>query len=151
MYDHTVIKGLHLNRKQNGSIDDYTINNDIDTMGFISYIPKYIQDAKNFVDPSINEKIHEDAHNIVFRAYCNFKSGFKLHMKDKNGIDIIKYPEDYTWCHVGVFETQMVKPPKFTKWSQSENYLEWVSKHSFGKWQIVDLDNWLSGNPLVIP
>jgi hypothetical protein len=42
MYDHTVIKGLFPNRKSNGSVDDYTINNDIDSMGFISYIPKYI-------------------------------------------------------------------------------------------------------------
>ena len=32
-----------------------------------------------------------------------------------------------------------------------ENYIEWISKHQFSKWVIVDLDNWLSGNPLVIP
>jgi len=42
MYDHTVIKGLQINWKHNGTVDDYTINNDIDTMGFISYVPKYI-------------------------------------------------------------------------------------------------------------
>ena len=66
LYDHTVIKGLHINRKLNGSVDDYTIQNDIDPLGFISYIPKYIQDPKNFVDPAINDKIHEDAHKVVF-------------------------------------------------------------------------------------
>lgn len=42
IYDHTVIKGLSLDRRQNGSEDDYTINNDIENMGFISYLPKYI-------------------------------------------------------------------------------------------------------------
>lgn len=29
--------------------------------------------------------------------------------------------------------------------------MEWVSKHTFTTWKIVDLDNWLVGNPLVIP
>ena len=59
--------------------------------------------------------------------------------------------DGYTWQHVGVFESLMEPPPKFTKWSGSENYMEWVQKHSFGTWKLVDLDNWLVGNPLVIP
>jgi hypothetical protein len=42
MYDHTVIKGLSPVRKENGSEDDYTIYNDIENMGFISYIPLLI-------------------------------------------------------------------------------------------------------------
>jgi len=29
--------------------------------------------------------------------------------------------------------------------------MEWVQKHTFGTWKMVDLDNWLVGNPLVIP
>lgn len=45
----------------------------------------------------------------------------------------------------------MIEPNKFTKWSGSENLLEWISKHEFGVWRMVDLDNWLVGNPLVIP
>jgi hypothetical protein len=45
----------------------------------------------------------------------------------------------------------MEKPPKFTKWGGSENLMEWMSKHQFGVWKMVDLDNWLVGNPLVIP
>jgi hypothetical protein len=126
MYDHTIIKGLQINRKLNGTVDDYTINNDIDQMGFISYIPKYIQNPENFSDPKINKSIHDDAHGIIFRAYCNFKCGYKLTLKDKNGVDMIKYPKDYTWSHVGVFETEMKRPSKFSKWSLSESFLEWV-------------------------
>ena len=26
-----------------------------------------------------------------------------------------------------------------------------MAKHKFGVWKLVDLDNWLVGNPLVIP
>jgi len=52
---------------------------------------------------------------------------------------------------VGVFETLMECPPKFNKFSASENLMEWVAKHQFTTWKMVDLDNWLVGNPLVIP
>ena len=45
----------------------------------------------------------------------------------------------------------MEAPTKFNKWSQSENLMEWIAKHKFGTWRMVDLDNWLVGNPLVIP
>jgi len=29
--------------------------------------------------------------------------------------------------------------------------MEWMAKHRFGAWKLVDMDNWLVGNPLVIP
>ena len=120
-------------------------------MGFISYVPKYITDPKNFTDPKINKEIHKEAHKIVFRAYVLLKTGYKLQLRDKYGKAMFEYPSDYTWQHVGVFETLMDPPPKFNKYSQSENYMEWIQKHTFGVWKMVDLDNWLVGNPLVIP
>ena len=42
-------------------------------------------------------------------------------------------------------------PPKFDSWSLSENFQEWVAKHQFAQWYMVDMDNWMAGNPLVIP
>ena len=151
MYDHVVIKGLSPIRKSNGSEDDYNIYNDIENMGLISYIPKYISNPDNFTDPARNKAIHSEAHKVVYRAYVTFKTGYKLNLKDKYGVDQFTYPKDYTWQHVGVFESIMEVPPKFNKWSQSENLMEWVAKHEFGTWKMVDLDNWLVGNPLVIP
>ena len=44
-------------------------------MGYISYVPKYIQDPMNFVDPDQNKVIHSEAHKIVFRAYIEIRSG----------------------------------------------------------------------------
>lgn len=155
MYDHTVIKGLSPVRKENGSEQDYSIFNDIENMGFISYVPKYIQDPQNFTDTKINKEIHKEAHKVIFRAYVLFKTGYKLYLKDKHGKNMFEYEthkvDGYSWQHVGVFESLMEPPSKFTKWSGSENYMEWVQKHSFGTWKLVDLDNWLVGNPLVIP
>ncbi|CAI2373281.1 unnamed protein product [Moneuplotes crassus] len=151
MYDTTVIKGVNIHRKENGSEDDYIIHNDLEEMGFISYVPKYITKSESFTNPKTNEYMHTDAHRIIFRAYVCFKSGYKIHLKDSNGKSIFDYPEDYTWQHVGVFESEMIGPEKFNKWSLSENLMEWIAKHTFGTWKMVDLDNWLVGNPLVIP
>lgn len=151
MYDHTVIKGITMERKENGNEDDYIIHNDIENMGFISYVPKYITRSENFTDSKKNEYMHNDAHHIVFRAYVCIKSGYRVHVIDKTKKSLFEYPDNYTWQHVAVFESQMIKPEKFMKWSLSENLLEWVSKHTFGVWKMVDLDNWLVGNPLVIP
>ena len=50
-----------------------------------------------------------------------------------------------------MFETILECPPKFNKFSQSENLMEWIAKHKFTEWRLVDMDNWLVGNPLVIP
>mmetsp|Transcript_35904 Transcript_35904/g.55125 ORF Transcript_35904/g.55125 Transcript_35904/m.55125 type:complete len:160 (+) Transcript_35904:650-1129(+) len=151
MYDHIVIKGLSVLRRENGREEDYFISNDIDAFGHISYIPRYVADPNNFIDPSVEKHIHDDAHKLIFRAYVSFKTGYKVYLKDKYGKDMFDYPPDYSWRHVGVFETQMKKPPQFTKWGGVESLQEWMAKHTFGVWKMVDLDNWLVGNPLVIP
>lgn len=152
MYDHVVIKGLSPIRKENGSEADYYIFNDIENMGLISYIPKYISKPENFADPKMNKEMHNEAHKVIYRAYVTFKTGYKLHLKDKYGQPQFKYSDtQYTWQHVGVFESLMSPPPSFKKWSGSENLTEWIAKHEFGTWRMVDLDNWLVGNPLVIP
>lgn len=28
--------------------------------------------------------------------------------------------------------------------------MEWLGKFQFGTWKLVDLDNWMEGNPLII-
>jgi hypothetical protein len=97
MYDHTVIKGLSPIRKENGREDDYMIYNDIENMGFISYVPKYITDHRNFTNPKISEEIHKEAHKVIFRAYVTFRSGYKIYLKDKYGKNLFEYPKDYSW------------------------------------------------------
>jgi len=82
MYDHTVIKGLSDVRRENGSESDYYIMNDIDSFGIVSYIPKYLADSKNFIDPAVNKEIHSEAHKVVFRVYVIFQTGYKIYLKD---------------------------------------------------------------------
>eukprot|EP00351_Strombidinopsis_sp_SopsisLIS2011_P000681 CAMPEP_0116873136 /NCGR_PEP_ID=MMETSP0463-20121206/4135_1 /TAXON_ID=181622 /ORGANISM="Strombidinopsis sp, Strain SopsisLIS2011" /LENGTH=103 /DNA_ID=CAMNT_0004514553 /DNA_START=621 /DNA_END=932 /DNA_ORIENTATION=- len=97
LYDHVVIKGLSTVRRNNGSEDDYFIYNDIENMGLISYVPKYLSDPVNFADPKKNKEIHADAHRITYRAYVTFKTGYKIYLKDKYGTDLFEYPSEYTW------------------------------------------------------
>lgn len=101
MYDHTVIKGLSPVRRENGSEQDYMIFNDIENMGFISYVPKYIADPTNFAETRLNKEIHKEAHKIVFRAYVLFKTGYKLFLRDRYGKPLFEYEthkaDGYTW------------------------------------------------------
>lgn len=97
MYDHVIVKGLSPVRRENGAEDDYFVSNDIKDMGFISYIPKYVTEAQNFSDPTLNKEIHSEAHKITYRAYVTFKTGYKVYLKDKYGAHQFEYPSDYTW------------------------------------------------------
>ena len=151
MYDDVLIKGLSPVRRDNGAEEDYFISNDIEMTGLISYMPKYITEQANFTDPARNKEIHSEAHKVTYRAYVTFKSGYKIYLKDKYGSNQFEYPSDYTWSHVGVFETLMKPPAKFKQWGGAETLMEWIAKHEFTTWKMVDLDNWLVGNPLVIP
>jgi len=45
----------------------------------------------------------------------------------------------------------MDPPPQNKSFTKNETLAEWIQKHTFGTWKLVDLDNWLVGNPLVIP
>jgi hypothetical protein len=92
MYDHVVIKGLSPVRKENGSEEDYYIYNDVENMGLISYIPKFLANSDNFADPVKNKSLHSEAHKLTYRAYVTFKTGYKMYLKDKYGVDLIKYP-----------------------------------------------------------
>lgn len=44
----------------------------------------------------------------------------------------------------------MVAPEKFNSFYKLENYMEWLGKFKFGTWKMVDLDNWMLGNPLFL-
>jgi len=44
----------------------------------------------------------------------------------------------------------MKAPPKFNSSYKLENYMEWIGKFKFTNWRMVDMDNWLLGNPLIL-
>jgi hypothetical protein len=149
LYDCVVIKGLYLDRQKNGKESDYSVCNDIEDMGFVSYIPQYLQDPNNFkTKDQAEEKLNQgEFKNITFRAYCMFKSGLKLFIVDRFGNKIFDYSPNYNYNHACVFECQMLPPPNFKSFANVETYTEWIAKHKFGIWKMIDMDNWMKGNP----
>lgn len=149
LYDCIVIKGLYLDRSKNNKESEYSVCNDIENMGFVSYIPNYLQDPNNFkTKEQAEEKLQQgEFRNVIFRAYCMFKTGLKLFIYDKYGNKIFEYAPEYNCNHVCVFETAMLPPPEFKSFSKVETYTEWIAKHSFGVWKMIDMDNWMKGNP----
>lgn len=147
LYDSIIIKGLSNVRSQNGSEKDYQVCDDIEEMGFISYIHNDISNSGNFLTRELGEKNLENLNfkNLIFRTYCMFKSGLKVFIK-KDGKDIVEYNSNYTYNHVVVFETLMQDLTPLKSFSKMETYTEWISKHNFGTWRLIDMDNWLNGN-----
>jgi len=152
LYDCVVLKGIYIDRSKNGQETDYSVCNDIEEMGFVSYIPGYLSDPNNFkTKQQAEEKLYSgEFRNIVFRSYCMFKCGLKIFIYDRFGNKIFDYPANYNFNHAAVFECQMIPPPPFKSFSQMETYTEWIAKHKFGIWKMIDLDNWMKGNPYFI-
>jgi len=149
LYDCVVIKGLFIDREKNMGENDYSVCNDIEDMGFVSYIPNYLSDPNNFkTKEQAEDKLNSgEFKNIIFRSYCIFKSGLKLFVVDRFGNKVFDYPTSYNYNHACVFESLMVPPPPFKSFSQVETYTEWIAKHKFGVWKMIDMDNWMKGNP----
>ena len=72
-------------------------------------------------------------------------------MRDEKNNLVFDYDnEKYTYTHVAVFENVMHPLEKFRSFSKTETYAEWIAKHVFGQWKIIDVDNWMKGNPLFL-
>ena len=69
LYDSIVIKGIKAERDKNMPENNYSVYNDIDTMGFISYIPLYLSDSKNFINKEETEKLLDEEFKIVFKFF----------------------------------------------------------------------------------
>lgn len=149
LYDCIIIKGLYVDREKNLKESDYSVCNDIEDMGFVSYIPNYLSDPNNFKTKEMAEdKLNQgEFKNLIFRSYCMFKTGLKLFVFDRLGNKIYDYPLNYNYNHAAIFECLMVPPPIFKSFSETETYTEWIAKHNLGVWKMIDLDNWMKGNP----
>lgn len=73
LYDCIVIKGLSIDRKKNMPETNYSVCNDIEDMGFISYIPNYLSDPMNFKNKEMaEEKLKLEFKNVSYYFFFNF-------------------------------------------------------------------------------
>jgi hypothetical protein len=94
--------------------------------------------------------LSQEFKNVIFRSYIMFKTGYKFFQYDRFGKKLYEYSKDYNYNHVCIFETQMLPPTQFKSFSKTETYTEWLSKHTFSTWKMIDMDNWMKGNPYFI-
>jgi len=149
IFDAVVIRGLRIDRKQNGSQEDYHVFKDIEDMGVVVYTPKKVQDPENFINPEENKKIYDDTKVAVGRVLLKFKSPVTLKVFTKEGFEVKIDESLNTWQHLAIFETDLKNPPEFKSRYKMEGHIEWVSKFKPTKWVLVDMDNWMLGNPLI--
>lgn len=86
---------------------------------------------------------------MICRVLAYIRTPLRMRVISPDGNEIKIDENMYTWEHLAVFETQMIETPKFKSFYKLENYMEWMGKFKFGTWKMVDLDNWVLGNPLV--
>jgi len=58
-----------------------------------------------------------------------------------------EYSKDYSGNHIAVFECQLRSPPVLSL--VDHTYIEFLMMHrlNFKDWKLVDLDNFMKGNP----
>lgn len=109
-----------------------------------------LTEPENFVDPKTNKTIYNAYRKALMRLLLKVKTPIRLKVFKPDGEEIPIDDNYYTWEHLALFETQMYPPETFKSFYKSENYMEWLVKFKLGKWQMVDLDNWMLGNPLIL-
>ena len=77
LYDSIIIKGIKAERELNMPESSYSVYNDIDHMGFISYIPNYLSDPKNFINKEETEKLLDEEFKTVKTLFI-FRSSIEL-------------------------------------------------------------------------
>ena len=65
LYDNIIIKGIKANRKLNLNEKNSSICDDIESMGFISYIPLSLSDPKNFMNKEKAEELLQQEFKTV--------------------------------------------------------------------------------------
>jgi len=67
-----------------------------------------------------------------------------------NGVPIghpVNFSEDYTGNHIAVFECQLKNPPVLSLIDHTYNEFVLAHRLNFAKWKLIDLDNYMRGNP----
>jgi len=148
--DIVLVKGLNVDRDTNKDESAYHKFIDIEDMGMVIYTPLEVTDPNNFVDPKQNQQMYDHHAKVIMRILVEVQSPLKLVILRPNGEQIEIDNNENSHKHTVIFETQMKAPPKFTSSYKLENYMEWLGKFKFGVWKMVDMDNWMLGNPLLI-
>jgi len=163
IFEKIFIKGVSVDRSENYEPDEYVLIDSHENLGIRYFLHKGLigervkmdQDYNPILngsktsDPeylnSLNYKLVQKNRKIVLRAYLFIKHPFKL-VTEK-----LEYPADYSFNHLAVFENEIVPPHHLTL--IDSDFVKYLKKHkiNLSDWKLVDVDNFMKGNPFFIP
>ena len=116
-----------------------------------------------------NQKLGEIVDNIkqqesildnksAYEKIQQFKLKEKFYSKESGKPkDYLTYQDNYTHNHLAIFENQLISPPEtylvnhgFEEWYIINNYRIARHKYDPNNWKMVDIDNYMKGNPFFI-
>lgn len=81
---------------------------------------------------------------ICFKDFGKFEHKVSKTKKDDK---IELYNQDYTGNHIAIFECELKQPPQMMLIDHSIGQFIDYYRMNFRNWKIVDIDNWMGGNP----
>lgn len=148
--DAMIFRGLGSNRTGNGRLEDYSVWRDQDDMGMTVYTHKDLQTPENYIDRTEGQSVIDRHNRAVLRVLLKIKSPKVIRPRTSDGGRVFVPARRQTWTHTGVFETELkIAAPLKTRY-KLETYQEWLYRCKMGKWVLVDVDNFMKGNPFFI-
>jgi hypothetical protein len=166
IFEKLFIKGVNLNRYLNSDPDEFILIDSHEDLGVRYYLHKFYigeankppktplissskyesEDFNNYLSFSIKERNRK----IVLRVYMFLKHPYQLEMIKNESVNLIEYPNNYTYNHLAIFENQLEAPHH--TYLIYNNFESWLLKHKLNPegWRLADVDNFMKGNPFFI-
>jgi hypothetical protein len=159
------IKGVKLNRYQNDEPNDYILIDSHEDEGIRYYLHKYLTGEKTKVfetqdintttaqfkssehHNSLSHYVKERNRNIILRVYLFLKHPIKVNVIQNNK-NLCEYNDNYSFNHLAVFENELIAPHH--TFLINNDFDSWLNKQMLGEWKLVDVDNFMKGNPFFL-
>lgn len=79
--DSVLVRGLSVQRNENGAADEYHFFNDIEEMGILVFTPNKLGDVRQFVDQKNADKMYEDYRKVLLRVLLRIQSPLRLKLQ----------------------------------------------------------------------
>lgn len=172
--DKLFIKGVNADRSKNDSNADYVALKGKESDGIREYVHKFhlgLQPMyfKKYYEAQL-KTLQENSENLdaVFNTAADLR--YKVHEQRKQMTDnqfqmilrvtlqltqgalgklagVDGFSSDYTGNHIAVFECKLKVPPQLTLIDHTEREYILAHRLNFANWKLVDLDNFMKGNP----
>jgi len=150
--DHLFIKGVNINRSENGYNFDYALIKDLEEDGIRYFIHKVLlnfnehnmeHEYENEIkkNTTLQAEISRKNRQILLRTVVQFNNCGKFILPKSHTEAKSKY-------HIAVYENQLLPPTHVKSIVDKNAYINWLKEFKFNNenWKIIDCDNFMNGN-----